>query len=137
MLRLGSGESLSLTDGNDAPGGASYVSELDLADGLGQIARIEGNGLNLYYDPNSATDAYLYGRTYALDDGGLLAPITDAFGAMEKSAVLSAHGFHFTDADAAALTRFEAAPVPEPSAAGVLASLGLGGLLARRRRRPR
>jgi hypothetical protein len=34
VLRLAAGESLSLIDGNDAPGGELYVGELDLADGL-------------------------------------------------------------------------------------------------------
>jgi hypothetical protein len=77
VLSLGSGESMSLWDGDAVAGGALYVRTLALADGLGQIARITGNGLNMYYDPAEAANAYLGGQTYSLAGGGQLSPVPE------------------------------------------------------------
>lgn len=74
VLRLASGESLTLIDGNDVPGGALYVGELVLVDGLAQLAMIHSNGVNIYYDADSPGDSYLGALTYTLDGGGWLRP---------------------------------------------------------------
>jgi len=77
VLSLSAGASLVLQDGNDTPGSAQYVRELLLADGLGQIADITGNGLNLYYDPTKSSNDYLLGQSYPLADGGMLIPVPE------------------------------------------------------------
>jgi hypothetical protein len=76
-LELETGASLTLQDGNATAGGAMYVSVVSLADGLSQIASISGNGLNIYYDPSLADNAYLAGASYALASGGQLIPVPE------------------------------------------------------------
>ena len=71
---LGSGGAMTMIDGG-APGGALYVGALELADGLGQLAAIKGNGMNVYYDASLAANAYLAGQSYSLSGGGLLEPV--------------------------------------------------------------
>ena len=74
------GQSLTLLDGNDTPGGALYVgSILGAILSGGQIANIYGNGLDIYYDPSLPDNAYLAGLAYALADGGYLAPVPSNF----------------------------------------------------------
>ncbi len=76
-FRLGSGEALSLADGNPASGGgALYTKRLILESGLPQISSILGNGLNIYYDPLESANAYLAGGTYPLGGGGAIIPVT-------------------------------------------------------------
>ncbi len=75
-VSLGQGESLNLTD-SGAPGGALYVRELALGGGLAQVGAISGNGLNLYYDPAAAANAYLGGGRFGLAGGGFLAPVPE------------------------------------------------------------
>ena len=72
------GQILNLVDGNtDTRGGAFYVSEILGADVTGDtVSNIFGHGLNIYYDPLRPENAYLQGRRYFLQDGGLLAPVT-------------------------------------------------------------
>jgi hypothetical protein len=53
------------------------VGVLSLADGRGQIARITGNGMNLYYDPAQPGNAYLNEESYALANGGMIIPIPE------------------------------------------------------------
>jgi probable HAF family extracellular repeat protein len=77
ILSLGAGASLVLQDGNASPGGAQYLHEVLLADGIGQIGNITGNGLSLYYDPTMPSNGYLCGQTYALAGGGVLAPVPE------------------------------------------------------------
>ena len=68
------GQTLHLVDGNDTPGGALYVGLLLGASLNGdRVTNIDDNGLNLYYDPLLAGNAYLGGRTFTLQDGGHLA----------------------------------------------------------------
>ena len=74
-LRLGSGQSLILSDGNVAPGAAIYVSTLVLEDGVPQIGSITGNGFFIYYDPTVAANAYLNAQTYLLAGGGAVQPV--------------------------------------------------------------
>ena len=74
-LRLGSGQSLSLSDGNLVPGAAIYVSTLVLEGGLAQIGSITGNGFFIYYDPTVAANAYLNAQTYPLAGGGAVQPV--------------------------------------------------------------
>ena len=71
----------------DLPGGRQYHhSRRGVDAGLllgailngNQVTNIAGNGLDLYYDPLLADNAYLHGGTYALLDGGSLAPVTHA-----------------------------------------------------------
>lgn len=45
--------------------------------GIGRIAFISGNGYSIYYDPASPANAYLNDQTYALTDGGSLAPVPE------------------------------------------------------------
>jgi hypothetical protein len=71
------GQKLFLLDGNGEAGGAFYVGEiLGLAiDWQGKlITNVTGHGLNMYYDPSLAGNAYLMGQTFAFLDGGILAP---------------------------------------------------------------
>ena len=77
VLRLDSGNSLALQDGDATPGGALYVDVIDLEGGLAQIGSIAGNGLSIYYNPFSSENAYLGGQTYALSGGGALAPVPE------------------------------------------------------------
>ncbi len=62
--------------GADATG-AFYTRELLLAGGLSQIANITGNGVDIYYDPGNAANAYLGGQMYALTNGGFIAPVPE------------------------------------------------------------
>ncbi len=56
---------------------ALYVGAFQLEDELLQIASITGNGLNIYYKPWLAENAYLLSSTYALAGGGELAPVPE------------------------------------------------------------
>ena len=76
-LRLGAGGVFNLLDGNATPGGAFYVGVLQLDGGLAEIASIHGNGMNIYYDPLNAENAYLNGGTYALAGGGFIEPVPE------------------------------------------------------------
>ncbi len=86
-LSLTAGETLSFTDGNQTPGGALYVGTLALGGGLAQLANIHGNGINLYYDPAMAGNAYLLDQTYALAGGGQLLPAS-AFASVPEPATI-------------------------------------------------
>ncbi|HSZ55716.1 MAG TPA: hypothetical protein VK797_08655, partial [Tepidisphaeraceae bacterium] len=79
-LELDSGGSLSLqpSQGNSA----LYVGALALADGVGQISSIAGNGANVYYDPANQANAYLNDQTYALSGGGAIAPVPERAGGL-------------------------------------------------------
>ncbi|HSZ54065.1 MAG TPA: choice-of-anchor tandem repeat NxxGxxAF-containing protein [Tepidisphaeraceae bacterium] len=59
---------------------ALYVGTLALADGLSQIASIQGDGLKIYYDPGQPGNVYLSDGTYALAGGGTLAPVPEPWG---------------------------------------------------------
>jgi hypothetical protein len=72
VLELDSAQSLTLQDGNTAPGGALYINQLILANGLPQIGSITGNGLNIYYNATDPLNTYLAGQTYPLTNGGFL-----------------------------------------------------------------
>lgn len=74
-LRVGSGQSLVLGDGNATPGAAFYTQKLILAGGVAQIPLITGNGCNIYYDPTDAANAYLNAQTYPLAGGGAIIPV--------------------------------------------------------------
>jgi hypothetical protein len=66
---------LHLVDGNTDPGGALYVRSLlgvTLSGNL--VTDIEGNGLNIYYDPDLIENAYLNHHTFDLIGGGHLSP---------------------------------------------------------------
>jgi len=78
ILRLESGDWLTLADGNTVPGAATYVTGLILEGGLAQIASVTGNGFSIYYDPLSPDNAYLAGATYSLTGGGVVAPMSGA-----------------------------------------------------------
>jgi hypothetical protein len=70
-------EVLELQDGNSEPGGALYVGTLfglEILDG-DTIGNISGNGLNIYYAPGA--NPGLGGKTYALLNGGSLAPVPE------------------------------------------------------------
>ena len=74
------GQTLTLLDGNNTPGGALYVGTiLGVLLSGGQVTDIYGNGLDIYYDPSLAGNAYLGGLTYQLAGGGYLAPVTSDF----------------------------------------------------------
>lgn len=86
VLTLESGQSLTLSDGNPTPGGALYVGELNLVDGLAQLASIDAGGLNVYYDPALPANSLFDGGSFALGGGGVLLavpePSTMALGAI-------------------------------------------------------
>jgi hypothetical protein len=58
-------------------GGALYVHELLLSDGLNQLSRISSNGLNIYYDLSYSANTYLNGQTYNLPGGGQISPVPE------------------------------------------------------------
>jgi len=75
VLEIAPSQSLVFADGNASPGAALYVGEVTgVAISGGTVTNIDGNGFNLYYNPTLASNAYLGGMSYALTDGGLLAP---------------------------------------------------------------
>lgn len=70
-------EVLFLRDGNATPGGVLYVGTIQglvIVDG-DTIHNIHGNRLNIYYAPWA--NPHLDGKTYALMDGGSLAPVPE------------------------------------------------------------
>jgi hypothetical protein len=75
MLSVATGEALVL-NGADG-GGALYVGNLNLSDGLSEIASITANGIDLYYDPSNPANGYLGDQSYALAGGGTLAPVPE------------------------------------------------------------
>jgi hypothetical protein len=76
VLKLASGNSLTLLDGNGTAGGAIYVEVLQLDGGVSQIANISSSGgMTIYYDPNNSANNYLQGATYQLNGGGVIAPV--------------------------------------------------------------
>ena len=80
------GQSLTLVAANNTPD-ALYVGILlgALLSG-GQVSNIYGNGLDIYYNPDLAANAYLAGLTYQLDGGGSLMPVLpDSGGALYVS----------------------------------------------------
>ena len=68
-------EDLILQDSDSIPGGALYV---DVIEGLKLnghlVENITGNGLNIYYNPLLASNAYLHDKTYDFLRGGQLIP---------------------------------------------------------------
>ena len=59
-------------DGNDVPGAALYIRELDLpGEDLGLLADIN-SPFNIYYDMSDPANAYLGGLDFALRGGGML-----------------------------------------------------------------
>lgn len=72
---LASGESIDVGDGNSTPGAALYVGVFDLGGGLSQLSNIHSN-YNIYYDPTLAGNAYLGGKTYALNGSGYLVAVS-------------------------------------------------------------
>jgi hypothetical protein len=92
-LQLDSGQSLILQDGNATPGGALYVDVVSLAEGLGQINDITGNGLNVYYNGNDPANAYLGGQTYPLANGGALIAATPEPGGLAGLLAVGAAGW--------------------------------------------
>jgi hypothetical protein len=76
-LLVASGDSLTLEDGDANPGAAIYVTTLDFAGGLAQIASVVGNGVNIDYDPSQPGNAYLQGATYSLQGGGVIQAVPE------------------------------------------------------------
>jgi len=71
-LRLASGELLVFEDKNE-PGGALYVRDLLLEDGVDQLALLKlPAGMAIYYDRGRESNEYLGGLDYALPGGGTL-----------------------------------------------------------------
>jgi hypothetical protein len=70
-LRLGVGQTLTF-EGDASM--AQYIGALVLDGGLSELSNIQSNGLNLYYDPELAQNAYLDDKTYSLSGGGYLEP---------------------------------------------------------------
>ena len=74
------GQSLTLVAANNIPD-ALYVGTLlgALLSG-GQVSNIYGNGLDIYYNPDLAANAYLGDGIYSLSGGGYLMPVLSDFG---------------------------------------------------------
>ena len=70
---LAAGDSLNVFDGNSDPNAALYVGGFSLGGGLDQLTSINSD-YNIYYNPNVAGNAYLGGKTYALNGSGYLIP---------------------------------------------------------------
>ena len=93
-LDIMAGQTLALSDGNLTAGGALYVDTILIQDALlaaggiddllslnpGELTTIFGNGFSIYYNPFSAGNDYLGGRTFALTGGGYLAPLMNGSG---------------------------------------------------------
>ena len=86
-LMVDSGQSLQLRNGKMTPGGALYVSSILFADAPadGTLASYiashvsnlsSSDAMNIYYDPSQVANAYLNDLSYALGNGGVLAPIS-------------------------------------------------------------
>ena len=73
-VRLYTGQSLVLADGNANPGAALYTNAMILDGGTAQISSITGNGYNIYYNPLNPLNSYLGGNSYALQGGGFIMP---------------------------------------------------------------
>jgi hypothetical protein len=73
-LTVDSGDTLTLEDGLGSSGPvALYVGDIIGALTSGDsVTNIVGDGLNIYYNPDDAANAYLDGLTYNLTDGGQL-----------------------------------------------------------------
>ncbi len=71
------GEQITLSGANAAPGGALYVDSLlgALISGNTVTNIFGSNGLNIYYMASLSDNGYLGGRTYALENGGELIPV--------------------------------------------------------------
>ncbi|MFA5112481.1 MAG: hypothetical protein WC443_13810, partial [Desulfobaccales bacterium] len=80
---------ITLLDGNADNSGTAFYAGLLLGAILddGKVTNIDGNGFNLYYDPLLAGNQYLGGGTYALGDGGFLAPVTESAAMMVATPV--------------------------------------------------
>jgi hypothetical protein len=76
-LIVGGGDGVTLEDANADAGGALYVRQLLLAGGIGQINKIDSNGLNIYYDLGDSANSYLGGHTYALAGGGSISAVPE------------------------------------------------------------
>lgn len=78
------GQTLTLVDGNDTPGGAPYVGRLLGVTLSGNTVNdiMGSNGLYIYYDLFLNPD--LGGLTYDLAGGGWLAPVADEFLALNR-----------------------------------------------------
>jgi hypothetical protein len=90
-LRLGSGQSLVLAEGNVTLGAAIYVNNLVLEGGLPQISSITGNGFFIYYDPTYAANAYLNAQTYPLAGGGAIQPVAATLKVITTARLANAH----------------------------------------------
>jgi len=78
------GQTLTLVDGNDTPGGALYVGRLLGVTLSGNTVTdiLGSNGLNIYYD--LFLNPELGGLTYDLAGGGWLAPVAGEFLALNR-----------------------------------------------------
>ncbi len=109
LLELDHGASLAMT-GVDPAGNAIYLDRLVLDDGVGQVASLAADGVNIYYNSASAEDAYLGSLSYDLNGGGRLLPVMLP---MRAEGTMAA--------------------VPEPGL--VVMAIGAAGVLMRRRGR--
>lgn len=77
VLEIATGNRIRLVDGGGAPGGALYAGRVAGLDILGNMVTnvASSNGLNIYYDPAQAGNAYLAGSSYLLSGGGHLVPL--------------------------------------------------------------
>jgi hypothetical protein len=76
-LVIETGQILYLYDGNTEDGAALYVGVIlgvILDKDKREVLNIYGNGFDIYYNPALAENAYLDGKTYELQEGGVLAP---------------------------------------------------------------
>jgi hypothetical protein len=74
-LDIKPGQMLSLCDGNTDPGAGFYVGViLGAVLDNSEVSNIFGNGFDIYYNPALAENAYLDGKTYKLQNGGVLEP---------------------------------------------------------------
>ncbi len=75
-----SGQGITLVDGNGDNSSTAFYVGLLLGATIegGKATNIDGNGFNLYYDPFLTGNQYLGGGTFALLDGGFLAPIMES-----------------------------------------------------------
>ncbi|MDD1620966.1 MAG: autotransporter domain-containing protein [Methylococcaceae bacterium] len=72
-ITLGSGNSLTLVDGNTTPGAALYTGRIILPDGVNQLNSINSD-YNVYFDPTLPGNQYLLGsiRRFGRGNGQLL-----------------------------------------------------------------
>lgn len=143
-VTLEKGGRLVLENASQGPDAALYLQWFDLEGGIKQIAHIQGNGVDIYYDPTLPEDAYLKDKKYSLRGGGYLLPDPEDPDALPDPKVtvgprpdITPIGPHLSPVGSAPIEMgVYAAPLPAQAipAAALLVGVGAFVMWPRRRR---